>query len=290
VFALVFTDSALPEGVPARLGRAGADKVLLCEGAGLSAPALDATHGAALYAAVERIPPLLVLFPAGGAGPELGPGLAARLGGAFAAAADLEVGEALVALADGIGRVFVRRWRRDRSAYRRLDPVELERPVIAILPAGTVPADAGTSEVEIEVIACTPPARLGVAELASEPDDQAAVALATTLVIVDPALGPEAMAALRDTARPGLTVIAAGAAPAGLAGAVPRLVLAVGSSDLGVLGTPRSRIGRVLAPGAPAPAKLSADVVWPVDAAAVGSFLSDLAADLPALARKEPGT
>ena len=283
----MFTDGALSEEVSARLGRAGADKLLLCEGTGLSAPPLDATHGAALYAAVERIPPLLVLFPAGGAGAELGPGLAARLGGAFAAAADLEVGEALVALADGIGRVFVRRWRRDRSAYRRLDPVELERPVIAVLPAGMVPADVGTSEVEIEVIACTPPARVGVVELSSEPDDQAAVPLSTTLVVVDPALGPEAMTALRGAARPGLTVIAAGVAASALASAVPRVVIGVGDCELGISGTPRSRIGRVLPPGTATAGQPPADVVWPVDAGAAATLLSELVADLPALARKD---
>jgi hypothetical protein len=286
VFALVFTDGPLGDGVPAKLGRAGADKVLLCEGPGLSAPALDATHGAALYAAVERIPPLLVLFPAGGAGPELGPGLAARLGGAFAAAADLEVGEAQVALADGVGRVFVRRWRRDRSAYRRLDPVELERPVIAVLPAGAVPPDAGTSDVEIEVIACTPPAKVGVVEISSEPDDQAAVALSTTLVVVDPALGPEAIASLRDAARPGLTFVSEGAAPAALAGAVPQIVIGVGACELAVACTPRSRIGRVLAPGADPAGAPPADVVWPVPAGTT-TFLSDLGADLPALARRD---
>ena len=153
--------------------------MLLCEGAGLGAPPLDATHGAALYAAVERVPPLLVLFPAGGAGRELGPGLAARLGGGFASTADLEVGEAAVPLADGVGRVFLRRWRGDRTGYRRLDPVELERPVVAILPAGGAPAELGTGDVEVEVIDCPAPAKLGVVELASEPDEEAAVALAS---------------------------------------------------------------------------------------------------------------
>ena len=103
VFAIVMTDRHLDDGIAARLGRAGADKVLACEGPGLGAPPLDMTHGPALYAAVERIPPLLVLFPAGGAGAQLGPGLASRLGGAFAAAADLEVGAAATPLADGVG-------------------------------------------------------------------------------------------------------------------------------------------------------------------------------------------
>ena len=141
--------------------------MLACEGTGLGAPPLDMTHGPALYAAVERIPPLLVLFPAGGAGAQLGPGLASRLGGAFAASADLEVGEAATPLADGVGRMFVRRWRGDRTSYRRLDPVELERPVVAILPRAGPPADRGSTAVEVEVIACATPAKVGVAEMAT---------------------------------------------------------------------------------------------------------------------------
>jgi len=102
VFAIVMTERHLDDKVAARLGRAGADKVLSCEGTGLGAPPLDLTHGPALYAAVERIPPLLVLFPAGGAGTQLGPGLASRLGGAFAASADLEIGEAATPLLLGV--------------------------------------------------------------------------------------------------------------------------------------------------------------------------------------------
>ena len=93
VFALAFSDRPLPDALTARLGRAGADKVLVCEGAGLSAPPLDATHGAALAAAIDRVPPLLVLFPAGGAGAELGPALAARIGAAYAGEADLELSD-----------------------------------------------------------------------------------------------------------------------------------------------------------------------------------------------------
>ena len=161
VFAVVMTDRHLDEKIALQLGRAGADKVLACEGPGLGAPPLDLTHGAALYAAVERVPPLLVLFPAGGAGAQLGPGLASRLGGAFAASADLELGEAATPLADGIGRIVVRRWRGDRSSYRRLDPVELERPVIAILPSAGAFAEHGSTEVEVEIITCVAPAEAG---------------------------------------------------------------------------------------------------------------------------------
>jgi electron transfer flavoprotein alpha subunit len=245
VFAIAFADGPLPDAIAHRLGRAGADKVLLCEGPGMGAPPLDATHGAALYAAAERIAPLLVLFPAGGAGRELGPGLAARLGGAFAATADLEVGMAAVALADGVGRVFVRRWDREQLRTRRLDPVELERPVIAVLIAGGAPADIGTAEVEVEVIDGAPPARVGLAELASEPDDQAAIALAPVVVVVEPALSAAAVAGLARAAAAGVPIVDAATGAAALADAAPRTLVAIGEPELRVGTTPATRVGLV---------------------------------------------
>jgi hypothetical protein len=295
VFALVMTDRHLDEGIAARLGRAGADKVLACEGAGLDAPPLDMTHGPALYAAVERIPPLLVLFPAGGAGAQLGPGLASRLGGAFAAAADLEVGAAATPLADGVGRVFVRRWRADRSSYRRLDPVELERPVVAILPAGGPPTDHGSTAVEVEVIACATPAKVGVVEIANEADEHAAAALATILIVVDPALGEAALAKLTAAAPPGVTVVDAVAAAPAIAMSVPRILITVGSNGARLSGTPRSRVGAVQ-PAPPgrgkkkdAAPRLPADVLLPAPAAGASAgawdaLIDELAASLPALA------
>jgi hypothetical protein len=285
VFAIVLTDGHLDDKVAARLGRAGADRVLCCEGAGLGGPPLDATHGHALHAAVERIPPLVVLFPAGGAGPELGPALAARLGAAFAASADLELGEAATPLADGIGRVFLRRWRRDRTSYRRLDPVELERPVVAILPAGGPPADIGGEAVEVDIIACPQPAKGGVVELASEADDTAAAALASTLIVVDPALGKDTLAALAAAAPPGVAVIDAVAAGTTLAVCVPHILISASSRGVAAMVTPRGRVGIVLDPGAPLPARSFADVLLRGDGKqAAASLWSELAARLAALA------
>jgi hypothetical protein len=278
VFAVVMTDRHLDETLALQLGRAGADKVVACEGPGLGAPPLDLTHGAALYAAVERIPPLLVLFPAGGAGGQLGPGLASRLGGAFAASADLELGEAATPLADGIGRVAVRRWRGDRSSYRRLDPVELERPVIAILPSGGAFAERGSTDVEVEVITCVAPAKLGVSELSSEVDEHAAAALASILIVVDPALGAEALAKLSAAAPAGVTVVDAAAAAPAIAVTVPRILVTVGDRAPAVSGTPRSRFGAVL--GAPSP-RTPTDVVLRMPAS--GAVIDALAASLPAL-------
>ena len=292
------SDRHLDDGIAGRLGRAGADKVLVCEGPGLGAPPLDMTHGPALYAAVERIPPLLVLFPAGGAGAQLGPGLASRLGGAFAASADLEVGAAATPLADGVGRVFVRRWRANRSSYRRLDPVELERPVVAILPAGGPPPDSGSQEAEVEVITCATPVKIGVHEVASEPDNQVAAALASILVVVNPGLGEGALAKLTAAAPAGVTVVDAVAAAPAIAMAVPRIVLAVGGSASRLSGTPRSRVGAILTapPGRrgkkDAAPRVPADVLLPVrGAASWDALVDDLAAKLQSLAgaaSKEP--
>jgi hypothetical protein len=292
VFAVVMTERHLDEKVALQLGRAGADKVLSCEGPGLGAPPLDLTHGAALYAAVERIPPLLVLFPAGGAGAQLGPGLASRLGGAFAASADLELGEAATPLADGIGRIFVRRWRGDRSSYRRLDPVELERPVVAVLPAGGAFVERGSSDVEVEIITCVAPTKLGVSEIASEVDEHAAASLASILVVVDPAVGAEALAKLSAAAPADVTVVDAVAAASAIAMAVPRIVVTVGGRPSPVSGTPRSRIGAVLANGdaAARSPRAATDVVLRMGAGgATDELLGELAASLSALVGGEKG-
>src|SRR6266404_502899 len=200
VFAALLADPRPEEEthrIAARLGVAGADKVLLCEQPGLDAPALDATHGPALQLLAERVPPLVVLFPAGGAGMQLGAPLAARLGAAFAAAADLEVSDDPLPLTDSVGRLCLRRWRPDMSVYRRLDPVELERPVVAVLGSHGAPREDGTPDVELQVIeGPAAPEAPNIVELESVTDEDAAVALAQVLVVVDPAVGADAIARL----------------------------------------------------------------------------------------------
>jgi len=272
VYAIVMSDRELDEAVVARLGRAGADKVLLCEGAGLAAPALDATHGPALQAAVERVAPLLVLFPAGGAGMALGPSLAARIGAAFAGAADLEATDAAGPLADGVGRVILRRWRGARAAYRRLDPVEIERPVIAILAAGVAVEQVGSEKIDVDVIACAPPKGNTTSELSSQPDDDAAIPLARVLVAIDPALGPEALAGIAAAAPAGVAVVDRARSAAALAASSPEIVIAIGDVDWGAMGTPRGRLGAILF-GDDALAPRAVDVLWRVPAGAAGAEL-----------------
>jgi hypothetical protein len=244
------------------LGRAGADKLILCEGPGLGAPPLEATHGPALLAAVERVPPLLVLFPAGGAGPELGPSLAARIGAAFAARADLVVAEIEGPLSEGVGRVFLRRWRTDRSSYRRLDPVEIERPVVALLASGQWTEHDGAVDVDVEVIACPRPDGNSIEELASEPDDTAEVSLSRVLVVVDPTLGSAALDRLRAGAPRGVVVVDRTAAATAIAASVPDILIGVGHADFPMVGTPRGRVGVILFGDAVLPPRALADVLW----------------------------
>jgi hypothetical protein len=269
--------------IAARLGVAGADKVLLCERPGLDAPALDVTHGPALQMLAERVPPLVVLFPAGGAGLQLGAPLAARLGAAFASAADLEVSESPLPLPDSVGRLCLRRWRRDLSAYRRLDPVELERPVVAVLGAHGAPREEGTAQVEVQVIDA-PSAPSPLVELESVDDEDAGVALARVLVVVDPAVGAEGLAALAARAPTGVAVVdLARVSPAALAVATPRVLLQVTVDAGGALNiaapSPRTRRGLVLTSAGGDAA--SADVVWrgagPTACAALAAALPKIA-------------
>ena len=286
MFAVLLADprpEAETHAIAARLGVAGADKVLLCERPGLDAPALDATHGPALQLLAERVPPLVVLFPAGGAGLQLGAPLAARLGAAFASAADLEVSESPLPLPDSVGRLCLRRWRRDLSAYRRLDPVELERPVVAVLGAHGAPREDGTAHVEVQVIDA-PAAPAPLAELESVDDEDAAVALARVLVVVDPSVGAEGLAALAARAPAGVAVVdLARVSPAALAVSTPRVLLQVTVDAAGAVNvgapSPRTRRGLVLTGvGVDAP---STDVIW---RGAGPDACAALAAALPKLA------
>lgn len=284
VYAIVLAARDLSAEAIAELGRAGADKVLLCEGPNLGAPPLEATHGTALLAAVERVSPLLVLFPAGGAGVSLGPSLAARLGAAFAGPADLEVDPAEDALPDGVGRVFVRFWGAGRTAYRRLDPVDIERPVVAILPAsGSAPA-LGSAAIDHDVITCTPPATAGVDTLASEADGQAAIALARVLVVVDPSLGTAALETLRAAAPAGVAVADRAADASSVAAATPEILIVVGGAPPPI-GTPRARLAWVGTDAGPVPGGRSVDVVWRVPPDTTPEvMIQQLAEALPGLA------
>lgn len=258
------------EALADALGRAGADRVLVCEAEGLGAPALDATHGPALYTATERVPPIVVLFPTGGPGDELGPPLAMRLGAAYAPAVDIVLSEEAGPLADGVGRINLRRWRADRSGYRQLDPVEIERPVVALLGAHGAPREDGTSDIDVEVITCTAPAEPALVELASEPDELDRITQARELVVLGPGASPEVAARLRAAGRTGLAIADGSTAADVLAAASPEVMLAAagagGVAEVGV--SPRTAIAVVEldGSGAGAAGRVAPDFVWKVGA------------------------
>jgi hypothetical protein len=169
VFGVVATlplDTTQLAALAGPIGAAGADKLLLCEGEDLGAPPTDATHGRVLDAAGSRVPAALVLLPAGGPGTALGPPLAARLGGPYVPWCELVLSDADPPLPEGQGRVQLVRLRPDRRSQRRLDPLEIERPIVATLGVGRRPPPRGElAELEIEAISCEPGD--GVAEAAA---------------------------------------------------------------------------------------------------------------------------
>jgi hypothetical protein len=200
VFALVATPplgnkSLVTLSVP--LAAAGADKLLLCEADEFAGPPDDAVEGRALDAAVARIPPVLVLFPAGGTGAVLGPPLAARLGAPFAPWSDFVVSDADGKSLRGRGRVQVLRLRPDGRTRRRLDPAQIERPIIATVGAGRCPPATGSERnLEIDVLPMAPPrANRPVARVVAQaPSPHEALPQAAVLILV--ADGDSATAAI----------------------------------------------------------------------------------------------
>jgi hypothetical protein len=123
-----------------------------------------------------------------------------------------------------------------------------------------------------------------VSEISSEVDEQAAAALASILIVVDPALGPAALAKLAAAAPAGVTVVDAAAAAPAIAMAVTRILVTVGDRASAVSGTPRSRIGAVVTAPSPRTPRTPTDVVLRMPASGPPDALIDeLAASLTAL-------
>lgn len=261
VYAFVTAGDLAPaalDDLATRLGGAGADKLLCCQDPSLDGPPLDATHGRALALAAERITPVLFLLPAGSVGPELGPRLAARLNGAYAPAADVELRGDVLTLV---------RWRAAGDAYRRLDPAEVERPIVATMGSARPRGPTGGDEAEVEMLslpeAATAPSTAVVVELWSREDDVASVELAHGLVVLGHGVGAAALAALRRAAPDGVAVAPDRDDTRGaLATATPAFVLAL-ASDAWVGATPSTRRGEIRP--ARADGASTADFVWTVE-------------------------
>jgi hypothetical protein len=264
------------EALARPVGEAGADKLLLCEADDFAGPPLDFTHGRGLDAAAARVPPMLVLFPAGGTGGALGPPLAARLGGPFAPWCDFLTTDAETPGPEGGGRVQLIHCRQDGRSRRRLDPLEIERPIVATLFAGRRSELVGSArDLETEVLSSIAPIRSLISvELETDRpqwdrgDRRAALSLASVLVLIGngedglPLIPPEM---LRAGAPPGVAVECAADVPAAVLGACcPEIVLKIGRSPARTARAPRTRV--VLAAVAPPPidalATEEVDVLW----------------------------
>jgi electron transfer flavoprotein alpha subunit len=128
------------------LSKHGADKVVLVTDEGLESGAAAmrwGTHGVAISAASDLLPPSLLLFGATAGAREVAARAAARLGAAYLPDAWLEMeNERLVA------------WRGSGDKAARLEG-ELEFPVVATIPPGRYSAAEGDDEAEVEVIAAS---------------------------------------------------------------------------------------------------------------------------------------
>ena len=136
---------------------------------------------------------MLVLFPAGGAGAALGPPLATRLGGPFASWCDILCSDAAAPTPTRAGRVSLVRLLPDGRRARHLDPVDIERPIVATLGAGRRPPDSGSAgALEIEILsgrstggaAPRAPAAPPAGELTRRENPFAHVELASVVVVV----------------------------------------------------------------------------------------------------------
>jgi len=167
-----------------QVSAAGADRILCSSDESLAGPVLDITHGPILAQITDHLRPVLLFFPAGGVGSELGPPLAVRIGAAYVPTASVEIHSLDSGQASSPQRIFVTRWRSARDTIRRIDLGDLERPVVAVLAAGDKSDFAGESYAEVEMIPYPTPKRPAERVLRSEVDSAAEVELCGTLVCV----------------------------------------------------------------------------------------------------------
>jgi len=188
VYAL-FTVGALAQSaidqIAAEVSAAGADRILCSSAEALGGPPLDLTHGGLLAQVAAHLRPLLFLFPAGGSGTELGPLLAVRIGAAYLANATIDIVADTSAGDPPMERVLLSRWRAAGDAQRRVDVGELERPVVASLACGSVPALLGEPYAEVEMLPCPEPTHSGPRVLSSVPDPAAVAELGSALIWSD---------------------------------------------------------------------------------------------------------
>lgn len=218
---------------------AGADRVLCSSDPSLAGPPLDATHGALLAHIADHLRPVLILFPAGGSGVQLGPPLAVRIGAAYMPAAGIDVVPEPRDPDPPSQRVIVRRWRASRDGLRKIDVGDLERPVVAVLTAGEGSKSPSASYAEVEIMPCPEPHHPGVSLLGAIPDVWANVESAPRLLWVTAEMDGQVRGRLRAALPPSTgLVVGRDFDDADLLAATPGRFVIVGASAVSPCDTP----------------------------------------------------
>ena len=244
---------------------AGADKLLLCEAAEFAEPPDDDNHGRALDAAVARVTPLLILFPAGGVGSMLAAPLAARVGGPLVPWADFMISDADGEALRSRSRVQVLRVRPDGRSRRRLDPAQIERPIVATLCAGLyVPPRKGPRSLEIDVLPVPPRAEPAVRVVEQGPNPFARLQQASVIILfADGEADPEFLDLLEAPLPAGIVAMRTSQVPSTiLATCCPEVLIKVGASDAVTARSPRTRVILALTVESPQSPPDDVDILW----------------------------
>lgn len=173
------------------LGEAGADRVLIVP-VERAQPALWATIGPALLAACEHVRPSLVLLSATAAGRDVGPRLAAHLGGAYFAEPAVEAGPR--------GEVVLSRSVYGGELWRRVSLDELDVIAVATLDDRRAAA-RGDDEAEVVQLEEIGRGDARIEALGSSDDDGAALEHARIIVVAGGGTSADSMALVADLAR-----------------------------------------------------------------------------------------
>ncbi len=180
-----------------QISAAGADRILCCAHATLASPAFDTSHGPVLTQLADHLRPLLFLFPAGGAGAQLGPPLAVRIGAAYVPSASVEIHTIERPPEPRSHRLLITRLRAAGDSMRRIDVGDLERPVVAVLQSGLPKDGLGEAYAEVEMLPCPSGGPCDLHVLATWDDPTARLEACATLVCVPSDTPTDAFESLR---------------------------------------------------------------------------------------------
>jgi electron transfer flavoprotein alpha subunit len=195
--AVAILSASEPSAAPAdhrlvtALGAAGADRVILVP-AERPQPMLWATVGPALLAACEQVRPSLVLLAATAGGRDIGPRLAARLGGAFFAEPAVEAGPR--------GEVVLSRTVYGGDLWRRVSLDELDVTAVATLDDRRAAA-RGDDEAEVTQLDGVARADARIELLGTAEDDGAALERARVIVVAGGGTNADSLALVAELAR-----------------------------------------------------------------------------------------